>query len=89
MGMTRGRSSVGKGHLESHLRRTMAEDPRMNVLDVDVKIIDGRVYLRGEVSSHALRLAAQMIAEEVAEGMPVENCLVVQQTEHARSEHIK
>src|SRR5262249_2653492 len=88
-GMTRGRHSVGKGHLESHLRRAMAEDPRLNVLDVAVKIIDRRVYLRGHVTSEQLGRAEQSTAGEVGEGRPVENCLLVQQTENVKSEPIK
>lgn len=87
--MTRGRTHVGKGHLETHLRRAIAEDARTNVLDIDVRIIDGCVHLRGQVPSQALRDAVQSIAEEIAEGLRIENRLEVLQPAPVTSESIK
>jgi len=84
--MTRRRSSVGRGHLESHLRRAIAEDERTNVLDIEVKIIDGRLHLRGEVPSSALRVAVETIVEELAEGLPIENQVRVQEAGQAMRE---
>jgi osmotically-inducible protein OsmY len=75
---------IGRGHLASQLRDALAEDPRMNVLDVEVQIIEGQVHLHGQVVSEELRLHAQAIAEEMTEGMPVNNRLqVVSEPEHA------
>lgn len=87
--MTRGRSNVGTGHLESHLRRAIAEDARTHVLDVDVRIIEGRVHLRGQVTSHALLAAIQQIAEEIAEGLPIENRVRVVEIERPTRETIE
>jgi osmotically-inducible protein OsmY len=75
--MRRRNSEIGPGHLASQLRDALAEDPRMNVLDIEVRIVDGRVHLHGDVPSEELKRQAQAIAEELSEGMPVVNRLNV------------
>jgi osmotically-inducible protein OsmY len=87
--MTRGRTNVGVGHPESHVRRALAEDPRTHLLDIEVKVIEHHVHLLGRVSSEALRAAAQSVAEEVVEGWPVHNRLTVHQIDHVTSERIR
>jgi osmotically-inducible protein OsmY len=89
--MRRGKSNIGRGHLASHLHDALAEDERLNVLDIEVQIIDGDVHLHGEVSSEELRRLAQAIAEEITEGMRVHNRLrVTGAPDHTPShEHIR
>jgi osmotically-inducible protein OsmY len=77
LGVKRHKSDIGKGHLASRLRDALAEDPRMNVLDIEVNVIDGRIHLHGHVGSAELARIAQRIAEELTEGMHVENRLHV------------
>jgi osmotically-inducible protein OsmY len=75
--MRRCKSEIGRGHLASQLHDALAEDPRVNVLDVEVQIIDGEVHLHGEVASEELKRQAEAIAVEITEGMPVHNRLSV------------
>ena len=47
-----------------HLRQLLAKDPRTNILDVEVRIVGDRVFLRGNVESDALRAAAAVVVRE-------------------------
>jgi osmotically-inducible protein OsmY len=87
----RSKSDIGRGHLASHLRNMLAEDSRMNVLDIEVQIIEGVVHLHGQVPSEELKRIAQAIAEELTEGMPVHNRLhvVSAPVEGPRNEQIR
>lgn len=89
--MRRGRSEIGRGHLASQLRDALAEDGRVNVLDIEVQIVEGEVHLHGRVPSEEVKREAEAIAREVCEGMLVHNRLdVVAEPEHApRSEQIR
>lgn len=75
--MRRCKSDIGRGHLASQLHDALAEDSRLNVLDIEVQIIEGEVYLHGEVSSEELKHQAEVIAREITEGMVVHNRLRV------------
>ena len=90
-GMRRCKSDIGQGHLASQLRDALAEDARMNVLDVEVQIIEGHVHLHGQVASEELKRQAQAIAEELTEGMPVHNRLHVtsEPAQSPRNEQIR
>jgi hypothetical protein len=52
-------------YLAAHIQENIAEDPRTNVLDVCVNVIEDKVFLIGSVESEALRTAV----EEVANGL--------------------
>ncbi len=75
--MRRCKHDIGRGHLASQLHDALAEDERMNVLDIEVQIIEGECHLHGEVASEELKRHAQAIAEEITEGMPIHNRLRV------------
>ena len=89
--MRRCKSDIGRGHLASQLRDALAEDGRVNVLDIDVAIVDGQVHLHGEVASEELKRQAQAIAEEISEGMPVHTRLrvVSEPAQAPRNEQIR
>jgi osmotically-inducible protein OsmY len=88
--MRRCKSDIGPGHLDSQLRDALAEDERTHILDLEVRIIDGKVHLHGEVPSEEVKRHAQAIADEITEGMPIENRLRVvgEPAQSPRSEHI-
>jgi osmotically-inducible protein OsmY len=76
------KSEIARGHLASRLRDALAEDPRMNVLDIEVQVVEGRVHLHGHVGSDELCRVAQRIVAELTEGMPIENRLQVSEPAH-------
>lgn len=47
-----------------HLRQVLAEDPRTNLLDVQVRVRGQRVFLAGSVESQARCLAAEQVVRE-------------------------
>lgn len=51
-------------YLEARIREALAEDPRTNLLDVQVEITGRRVFVMGTVESEELRAAAQHVIEE-------------------------
>lgn len=89
--MRRCKHDIGRGHLASHLHDALAEDERVNVLDIEVQIIEGECHLHGEVASEELKQRAQAIAEEITEGMPIHNRLRVvgQPSQSPRNEQIR
>ncbi len=52
-------------HLASRVRDALAEDPRLNVLDVEVRFAGGALHLHGELASEELIEIAQDIAREL------------------------
>ena len=64
-------------HLESRVRVALAEDPRLNVLDIEVRVVAGTLYLHGELNSRELADVAERIARELAPELAVENRLTV------------
>ncbi len=83
--MHRSRAEIGKGHLASQLKSALAEDSRLNVLDLEVHIIEATVHLTGHVPSEELKRTAEIIVREVCEGMPIDNRLQVSEPAHAPS----
>lgn len=51
-------------YLVARVREVLAEDPRTNVLDVDVKISNTQVFLMGQVESEARRVAIEEVVRE-------------------------
>jgi len=65
-------------HLVAHIREALAEDDRTNLLDVQVRIAAGRVFLLGQVGSNSQRSSAEEVAREIVPlGMTVVNELCV------------
>ncbi len=56
-----------KQYVIERVHRALAEDPRANVLDVEVTLAGGRVFLTGDVATQARKDA---IAEVVRELLP-------------------
>lgn len=51
-------------YLVGRLRQALAEDPRTNLLDVQITIRAGKAFLMGQVESAELRSAAEAVARE-------------------------
>lgn len=59
------------------LREHLAEDPRLNELDIQIDAYEGRFVLRGEVMSAERREMVERIAREMYPGHRIENQIVV------------
>ena len=65
-------------YLEAHVREALAEDDRCNMLDVQIRVADQRVFLIGVVESEERRLAAEeVVREHLPTAMEVVNQLCV------------
>ena len=51
-------------YLEAHLREALAVDDRCNILDVQIRLAHGRVFLIGVVESEHRRAAAEDVVRE-------------------------
>ncbi|HEY8521634.1 MAG TPA: BON domain-containing protein [Gammaproteobacteria bacterium] len=52
-------------HLVGRIREALATDPRTNVLDITIKVVGGKAFIMGEVTSEERRQAAHEVAREV------------------------
>jgi hypothetical protein len=52
-------------YLEAHIREALASDPRTNLLDPQVTIAAGKVFLLATVESEERRLAVEVVVREV------------------------
>lgn len=76
---------ISNHHLESivpylvaRIRQCLAEDARTNLLDVQVKVRAGKLFLLGRVESQERRRAAEEVAREsVPPGTPIVNDLLI------------
>ncbi len=65
-------------YLEAHVREALAEDDRCNMLDVQIRVADQRVFLIGVVESEERRVAAEeVVRERLPNAMEVVNQLCV------------
>jgi osmotically-inducible protein OsmY len=65
-------------YLEAHIREALAEDDRCNMLDVQIRVADQRVFLIGVVESEHRRAAAEEVVRERLPGsMEVVNQLCI------------
>lgn len=64
-------------HLASRIRDALAEDSRLNVLDVEVRIVGGTLHLHGAVGSHELIEIAERIARELAPAHAIINRMTI------------
>jgi hypothetical protein len=61
-------------HRAARLLQLLARDPRTNVLDVQVRIVDNRLFLSGNVESEILRTSVeQVIREAIPRNMEIVN----------------
>jgi osmotically-inducible protein OsmY len=70
-------SSAIHEHLASHIRDALADDPRLNVLDIEVRIVADVLHLHGELASQELSVIAEQIAHEHAPHLSIVNRLTV------------
>jgi len=52
-------------YLEAHIREAVGADERTNLLDLQVTITAGKVFLLGAVESEERRSAVEMVVREV------------------------
>ena len=64
-------------YLLEHLRKALSEDPRCGESNIRVTHAGGRIWLSGHVGSHERRLAAQLVAREIAHGIEIRNDLEI------------
>ena len=64
-------------YLAEHLRDTLAQDPRVNELGLQVVIRSRKVFLTGNVMTTERRGAISEVAEEVLPGYEIHNEVTV------------
>lgn len=52
-------------YLEAHIREALATDPRTNILDPQITITAGKVFLLATVESEERRLAVELVVRDV------------------------
>lgn len=66
-------------YLPGHIKEALATDERTHLLDINVVVTDGRVFLLGLVPCERRRLAAELVARELTpEHMVLVNSLCVE-----------
>ena len=64
-------------YLVAKIQSALADDPRVNILDIKIMVIQNKVHLIGEVISEDCRAAAADVVLAVAPGIEVRNELRV------------
>lgn len=64
-------------YLATRLENALAIDPRINALDVKVRICGDKIHLTGDVPTEERRGAAAQVVTELASGLEVLNELTV------------
>jgi osmotically-inducible protein OsmY len=76
-------------YLIGRIQNALATDPRVNKLDVSIKIIAGKVHLMGQTSTEVRRRAIAEVVKETVPGMEVRNEMtIIEVTEPAQPEAI-
>lgn len=75
-------------YLAARVREAIASDERTHVLDVDVRIVGGQVFLRGQVPNDERRSAIEEVARGVVEGLQIHNEVEVFGAEPAGVEEV-
>jgi hypothetical protein len=66
-------------YLVGHVREALARDGRTHVLDIQVLVTAGRLYLLGQVTCESRKQEAEAVAREiVSDAMPIVNELCVE-----------
>lgn len=60
-------------YLVGRIQDALANDPRVNKLDVKITVRQGRVHLTGQTSSEERRQSITLVVKEVAPDMEVRN----------------
>lgn len=75
-------------YVAARVREAIAADPRVHMLDVDVRVVGGKVFLRGVVPSDDRREAIEDIAREMVPDHEIHNEVDVFVPEHAGTEDV-
>jgi len=67
------RENEPERYLVERVRQALAHDPRVNALDIRVRVRDGKVYLNGRVATPERRAAITDVVREVLPGYEVNN----------------
>ncbi|MCU0951216.1 MAG: BON domain-containing protein [Burkholderiaceae bacterium] len=60
-------------YLVAQLQEALACDPRVGMQDLQVRVIQGRIHLMGEVTTEERRAAIDAVAQKVAPDTPIRN----------------
>jgi hypothetical protein len=64
-------------YLIEHVARTLAEDPRVNELELQVRVVGGKVFINGIVATPQRREAVTAVARELLPGYEIRNLTTV------------
>ncbi len=70
-------ANIHPQHLASLLRNALGEDPRCNVLDLEIRVVGGKLHLQGEVPSVEVLRAIETIVRELAPELELVSRLLV------------
>ena len=88
-GRTPAEAQRDEAHLIAHLRERLAEDPRVNELNIDARFEDRVLVLRGRVSTAERREAVEDLAAELLPDVEIANeVTVVKLADDGRSETV-
>jgi osmotically-inducible protein OsmY len=76
-------------YIIGRIQNALATDPRVSKLDVNVRVIAGKIHLMGQTSTEVRRLAIAEVVKETIPDMEVRNEItVIEVTEPAQPEVI-
>jgi hypothetical protein len=80
-----------KQYVVEHIRDALAQDPRVAELDIQVKVVEDRIFVKGTVPAASRRDAITVVLEEMfGAGADIQNeVTVLTPTERAEPEHLQ
>jgi osmotically-inducible protein OsmY len=80
-----------KQYVVEHIRDALAHDPRVAELDIQVKVVGDRIFVKGTVPTASRRDAITVVLEEIFGGeADIQNeVTVLVPTERAEPEHLQ
>jgi hypothetical protein len=64
-------------YLIEHVARTLAEDPRVGELELQVRVVGGKVFISGVVATAERQEAVTAVARELLPGYEISNLTTV------------
>jgi BON domain len=85
-----GRDREPKQYVVEHIREALAQDPRVAELDVQVKVVGDRIFVKGTVPAAARRDAISTVLDEMfGDDVEIHNDVtVLRPTERSEPEHL-
>jgi osmotically-inducible protein OsmY len=74
--------NVDYQYLVGKLQQALANDHRVNMLDVKVIVCSGKIHLSGQVANEERRRAVAEVVAEIFPGLEVRNELTVLEVNH-------